>query len=70
MVECVASYTSTHDCGLSPSFFSHLTMLPSSMVGDRAGICTLTGATPRGQTGEQHQTRAHKRIQEFTWMVF
>lgn len=34
---------------ISPSFFSHLTMFPSSMVGERAGICTLTELTPRGE---------------------
>lgn len=33
---------------LLPSFFSHLTMFPSSMVGERAGICTLSGLTPTG----------------------
>lgn len=34
---------------LLPSFFSHLTMFPSSMVGERAGICTLTELTPTGE---------------------
>lgn len=32
-----------------PSFFSHLTMFPTSMVGESAGICTLSGLTPRGE---------------------
>lgn len=51
---------------LSPSFFSHLTMFPSSMVGESAGISTFRGATPAGHTAASH-TPSQTQIKLNPW---
>lgn len=45
-------------------------MFPSSMVGERAGICTLSGVTPSGEKKAKHLFRVCRNQSEKEYLNF